>query len=74
MSLAWEVTDDDIEMALDELGLSSSSEDIENARDHLRPDLVERAALSSTDFDEQFELAQTELKQQLSEALVTSEQ
>lgn len=73
MSLAWEITDDDIEMALDALGLNSSSEDIENARDHLRSDLVERAALASTDFDEQFELAQTELKQQLSEALITAE-
>lgn len=72
MSLAWEVTDDDIEMALDSLGLSSLSEDIENARDHIQIEAVERAALASTDFDEQVELAQTELKQQLSEALVTS--
>lgn len=72
MSLAWEITDDDIEMALDALGLSCSPDDISNARDHLRTDLVERAALSSTDFDEQFELAQKELKQQLSEALVTN--
>lgn len=66
MPIAWEITDDDIEIALDALGLDSSSAGIEDARDHIQCAAVERAALSSTDFDEQWELAQRELKEQLS--------
>lgn len=65
MSLAWEVTNEDIETALDALGLNSSEGSVESARESLDEGAVERAALRSTDFDEQCQFALDEIKSQL---------
>lgn len=66
-SLGWEVSDDDIQLALTQLGLPDDNDHVEKVRDDLNEDSVERAALSATDFDEQCEFAATELKEQISE-------
>lgn len=65
-SLGWQVSDDDIQLALTQLGLPDDNEHVEKVRDELNAASVERAALSATDFDEQCELAATELKSQIS--------
>lgn len=64
MSMAWEVTDDDITQVLEAHGLTLTEEIWEE----VSGDKVEAAVLSYTDFDEQVNAAFCEIEDQLIEA------
>lgn len=67
MSLAFEVTPDDVENVFIRNNISASPEKISDAFDSLDYDEVERAALSEIDFDDQVTAALLEIENQLKE-------
>lgn len=69
MSMAWEVTDEDIETVLERLGASHGPEHIEEARDALDCEAVEKAALYGNSMNEQIEYAYDEMAAQFKEWL-----
>lgn len=66
-NLAWQVSEEDVRLALHTMGVSCDKALLERAMDAIQTADVERAALSSTDFDEQCALAQQEIQAQLRE-------
>ncbi len=66
MSLAWEVTDEDIIAVLAAHGIHDSDQ-VAEAEDILDADAVEEAVLSYTDFDDQVSASLTEIEDQLFE-------
>lgn len=65
MSITWEVSFEDVETALNELGLDSSVASVDSALKSLDDRAIEREVLRSDDFDEQYQLALDEIKRQL---------
>jgi hypothetical protein len=69
MSLAFELSIDDVLNVAHIRGLKLSSTQAESLFNNLDHDAVEMAALKSTDVDEQVKFAYQEIKEQLTESL-----
>lgn len=65
MSMAWEVTIEDVETVLSRNNIVKTEEEISEIHDGLDCDEVEECALSCTDFDEQVAAAFDEIERQL---------
>lgn len=65
MSMAWEVTVEDVEIVLERNGIIKTEEEISEIHDGLDCDEVEDVVLSYTDFDEQCDAALDEIERQL---------
>lgn len=65
MSMAWEVTVDDVEIVLERHGIKKTEEEISDIHDGLDCDEVEEVVLSYTDFDDQVDAALDEIERQL---------
>lgn len=65
MSMAWEVTVDDVETVLKRNGIVKTEEEISDIHDGLDCDEVEEVVLSYTDFDDQVDAALDEIERQL---------
>lgn len=75
MSMAWEVTDDDIELVLEKHGVNDA-ETFEKAKQaiEVETDRIEGAVLEYTDFDDQVESANDEIENILiEEEVITGE-
>ncbi len=68
--LAFQITEDDVQIVLATMGVESTSENIESAFDELDYGRIEKDALSATDFDEQVNLAHLSIKEQICEAQI----
>lgn len=68
MSLAWEVTEEDVVAVLKRNGVRKSRGEITKIHDNLDHDKVEAVVLRSTDFDEQCEDSLDEIERQLKES------
>lgn len=66
-SFAWEVTDDDIALALQEMGLPNGNADIQEVRGFLDCDAVEHAALKSDTLEKQSANALEEIINQINQ-------
>lgn len=69
-NLAFQITEDDIEIVLAMMGVESTTDNIEAAFDEVDYDRVEKDALRSTDFDEQVNFAHLSIKEQIVEAQI----
>lgn len=65
MSMAWEVTVDDVETVLERNGIKKTEQEISEIHDGLDCDEVEEVVLSYTDFDDQVDAALDEIERQL---------
>ena len=65
MSMAWEVTVDDVETVLERNGIKKTEQEISVIHDGLDCDEVEEVVLSYTDFDDQVDAALDEIERQL---------
>lgn len=64
MSMAWEVTPDDVQQVLDKHGINRQAEEVYEFVD---PNKVEDAALNGDDMDEQVQYALQNIEEQLME-------
>lgn len=67
MSMAFEITEDDVEGVLCQHLKNVSSEMVEKAFDEIDHDQVEKSALHGDDMDEQLEFALKDIESQLKE-------
>jgi len=65
MALAWEVTEEDIQEALSELGLNSDDSSIEEVKTYLDRDVVEKAALYGSSMEDQIKYAAESISAQI---------